>query len=60
MFDPGPYNSLTWDDIKNLLGIEKIRELISGKQLVSFVNWSEIENSSQIWKGVLVEILPGI
>ena len=60
MFDPGPYNSLTWDDIKNLLGIEKIREMISGKQLVSFVNWSEIENSSRIWKGILEEILPGI
>ena len=60
MFDPGPYNNLTWEVIKNLLGIEKIKKLISGKQLISFLNWSEIDNSSQIWEGVLNEILPSI
>jgi hypothetical protein len=60
MFDPGPYNKLTWEDIKDILGIEKIKKLISGKRLISFLNWSEIENSSQIWEGVLNEILPSI
>jgi hypothetical protein len=60
MFDPGPYNNLTWDGIKEILGIEKIKQLISGKQLVSFLNWSEIENSSFIWKGILDEILPSV
>jgi hypothetical protein len=60
MFDPGPYNNLTWEGIKNILGIERIEQLISGKQLISFLNWSEIENSSQIWEGVLDEILPSI
>jgi hypothetical protein len=59
MFDPGPYNNLTWEGIKDSLGIERIKEMISGKRLVSFVNWSEIENSSQIWKGFLDDILPG-
>jgi sugar/nucleoside kinase (ribokinase family) len=28
--------------------------------LISFLNWSEIENSSQIWRGYLDEILPDI
>ena len=60
MFDPGPYNKLNWEGIKDLLGIDKIKELFSGKQLISFLNWSEIENSSLIWKGVLDEILPSI
>jgi hypothetical protein len=60
MFDPGPYNELNWEGIKDLLGIDRIKELISGKQLISFLNWSEIENSSDIWKGVLDEILPAI
>jgi len=58
MFDPGPYNNLTWDGIKDLLGANRIGEMISGKQLISFVNWSEIENSTQIWKGILDDILP--
>jgi hypothetical protein len=60
MFDPGPYNHLTWESIRDFVGIDKITELVSGKQLVSFVNWSEIENSSQIWKGFLDDILPRI
>jgi len=60
MFDPGPYDKLTWEGIKSLLGIKKIKHLISGKQLVSFLNWSEIENSSQIWKGFLDDILPSL
>jgi hypothetical protein len=60
MFDPGPYDKLNWDGIKNLLGIRKIKHLITGKQLVSFLNWSEIENSSQIWKGFLDDILPSL
>jgi len=60
MFDPGPYDKLDWTGIKNLLGIDLIKQLISGKQLVAFLNWSEIENSSDIWQGILDEILPSI
>jgi hypothetical protein len=58
MFDPGPYNNLTWEGIKGLLGIEKICEMVSDKQLIAFVNWSEIDNSSQIWNGFLDDIFP--
>jgi hypothetical protein len=60
MFDPGPYNNLTWEGIKDILGVEKIKTLMSGKKLISFLNWSEIENSSEIWEGILDEILPSI
>lgn len=58
LFDPGPYNTLTWEGIRDLMGIEKIRTLCSGKKLISFLNWSEIEHSSAIWKGFLDEIIP--
>jgi hypothetical protein len=60
MFDPGPYNNLTWEGIRDTIGSERLKNLLSGKQLISFVNWSEIENSSQIWQGILDEILPSI
>ena len=60
MFDPGPYNNLKWEDIRDFIGINRIIEMISGKKLVSFVNWSEIDNSSLIWKGFLDDILPHI
>ena len=59
LFDPGPYNKLSWEGIKSIMGTERIKQLISGKQLISLLNWSEIENSSQIWKGFLDDILPG-
>jgi len=60
MFDPGPFNKLDWEVIKNHLGIDRLRQLILGKQLVALLNWSEIENSSLIWKGILDEILPSV
>jgi hypothetical protein len=60
MFDPGPYNKLSWKGIKDILGIERILQLFSAKQLVSFLNWSEIENTSLIWEGILDEILPNV
>ena len=60
MFDPGLYNNLNWDGIKNLLGMDLIKQLFSGKQFISFLNWSEIEHSTAIWKGILDEILPSV
>jgi len=60
MFDPGPYNELTWEGIKEVLGIERIIQLFSAKQLVSFLNWSEIENTSQIWEGIIEDVLPKV
>ena len=60
MFDPGPYNYLKWDDIKSRLGFETLLRLFSGRQLISLVNWSEIANSSEIWKGILGDILPSL
>jgi hypothetical protein len=60
MFDPGPYNKLNWKGIKDLIGMDTMKQLLAGKQLISFLNWSEIENSSVIWEGILDEILPSI
>ena len=60
MFDPGPYNNLTWESIRSLIGYQRIRKMMTGRQLVALVNWSEIENSSQIWKGILDDILPDL
>jgi len=60
VFDPGPYNKLAWEDIKNLVGMENLRMMLTGKQLISFLNWSEIENSSAIWEGFLEEVIPSL
>jgi hypothetical protein len=60
MFDPGPYNNLTWEGIKKLFGTDLLKKMLAGKKLISFLNWSEIENSSKIWKGFLDEVFPEI
>lgn len=60
LFDPVPYNNLNWEGIKTILGTKNIIRLFSGKQLISFLNWSEIQNSSSIWEGILEEIIPVI
>jgi hypothetical protein len=60
LFDPGPYNSLKWEGIKDILGIDRMKQLLSGKELISFLNWSEIQNSTLIWNGILDEIIPSI
>jgi hypothetical protein len=60
LFDPGPYNNLDWNSIKDILGVEKTKQLLSGKQLISFLNWSEIQNSTQLWEGMLDEVISDI
>lgn len=58
LFDPGPYNNLSWNSIRGLIGTEQLKNILSGKQLISFLNWSEIAGSSEIWQGFLNEIIP--
>lgn len=49
---------LTWEDIRKIVGIEKLIELYSKSDLIGIVNWSELENSSLIWEGILKDIIP--
>ena len=49
---------LTWKDISKMVGIEKLVELYSKSDLIGIVNWSELENSSLIWEGILKDIIP--
>lgn len=60
LFDPGPYDELNWDRIKDIIGIDRLKQLVKDRQLISFLNWSEIQNSTFIWEGFLDEILPGV
>jgi hypothetical protein len=60
MCDLQPYDKLTWADIKANVGIDVLIDLFSNKQLVSFLNWSEIQNSTAIWEGIITEILPHV
>ena len=58
LFDPGPYNNLTWESLKSVLGLERLKDLLRGKDLVAFLNWSEIIMSTSIWEGFMNEVFP--
>jgi hypothetical protein len=60
MFDPGPYKCLDSKTLREVLGTESIRKMAEGKFLTAFLNWSEIENSTEIWTWFLNAIFPRI
>jgi hypothetical protein len=55
----GALNTSGWEKIKSIIGIETIIDLYKSSDLLCIVNWSEIDASTDIWKGILKEVLPG-
>lgn len=53
----GALNTTGWEEIKNILGIDKLRELFRQSDLICLLNWSEIDASTAIWKGLLKDVL---
>lgn len=51
-------DKLSWEDIKELVGVEKLIELYRSSDLIGIVNWSELANATSIWEGILREIVP--
>ena len=56
----GELHTLGWEDIKNRIGLNTIVELFNQSDLFCFVNWSEIDASTPIWKGLIREVLPTV
>ena len=52
----GSLNTLGWNKIKDIIGIETLVKLYKESDLVSIVNWSEIDASGDIWKGILKDV----
>ena len=53
----GSLNTLGWEDIKNRVGIDTLINLYKESDLLCLVNWSEIDASSGIWKGILTDVI---
>ena len=51
-------NAFGWDKVKHIIGIETLIDLYRESDLFCMVNWSEIDASGEIWKGVLKDVLP--
>ena len=53
-------NKSHWTTIKNAIGIQAITALFTARDLIAIVNWSELDNATELWRGLLSEILPNI
>lgn len=51
-------NSLGWNKIKAIIGIEALLNLYRQSDLICVLNWSEIDTSSDIWRGLLKDVFP--
>lgn len=49
---------VNWDNIKKIIGIPKLVELINDSKLLGLENWTMLPYMSSIWKGLLVEVFP--
>lgn len=49
-------NHAGWDTIKQAVGIERFKTIFSEADLISLVNWSELDHSNTMWQGLLSDV----
>ena len=53
-------NDVNWENIKKIIGIPRLIELINASRLFGLENWTMLPHMSAIWKGLIEEVLPHI
>lgn len=53
-------NKSDWTTIKNAIGIQELTALFTARDLIAIVNWSELDHATELWRGLLREILPHV
>ncbi len=48
---------ITWSSVKATVGLDKLKFFSQNSNILGMVNWSEVENSSDIWEGILNEVM---
>lgn len=51
-------NQIPWNFIKDSVGIDTFLELFTKSDLIAILNWSELDNSTATWQGLLRDVLP--
>lgn len=54
----GKLNRVSWEELKTHIDRDTLTHLFSERTLISLQNWSELDNSTEFWKGLLRDILP--
>ena len=50
-------NNSDWKTIKQVIGVDKLRQVFNNASLISLVNWSELDHSNSMWKGLMDDVL---
>lgn len=51
---------VNWDKLKQGVGIENLIELVDESKLIGLENWTMLPYMTDIWRGMLTEVLPHI
>lgn len=51
------FDHYTWSYVKQITGIEKIAKAVSESALVAFVDWANLPHASDIWEGLLEDVI---
>lgn len=51
-------NQMGWQAIVEKIGLDTLIQLFSNSDLWAILNWSEIDASSNIWRGLLTDVVP--
>lgn len=49
-------NNSNWHSITNTVGLQALKEIFLNADLISLVNWSELDHSNNIWQGLLADV----
>jgi hypothetical protein len=55
--DLGVFDRYDWTYIVKTMGLEKIRHAVLGSDLLAFVDWANLPHASDIWQGVLQNVI---
>jgi hypothetical protein len=54
------FDVLTFDLLREQVGIDRLRELVGACDLLCLLNWTMLPGMTGIWRGMLDEVLPGL
>lgn len=49
-------NKITWQTLKDVIGLDKLKEFFTSSNLIGLVNWTGMLNFNEIYRGILDEI----
>lgn len=51
---------VTWERIVEVVGLDALRGIVAGAELIGIVNWSLIGGVNGIWRGLMEHVLPAL